>query len=215
MVFALDDLMNRACRTSFQVRQIRQSTGYTINHEAIIQFKVAQLEEDILTWRKLPRIRTAERLEQAAQQTASSEPSQQTFLDYPPLVAFNPFYVHLLGTSRAISLYISLIANPITGFSTIPERFHIAVELCRTIAALENDKTISLSSRIWMIYIAAVAFGGRKHAPREVEWLLEKVDYIAKFLPLKWSAFGAYVMVWDFGGDFSDALERLRPFMEG
>lgn len=214
MAFALDNLMNQTCRTSVQARQIRRSTGYTSEHEAIIQCQVAKLQEDLLEWRQRPSIRKAEALE--TQQTASPDTGNvSTFLDYPPLSVFNPFYVNLIGASHAVSVLVSLISDPIMGFATIPERFHLAVEISRTLAALQTDRTLPVSSRIWMVYLAAVAFGGRKQALREVEWLTEKVDDIAKLLPLTRNCFKAGIRLWDFGGDFWDALEIWKPLMGG
>jgi hypothetical protein len=214
--FVMDDLMNQACRTSAHARQIRRSTGYTSKHEAIIQSEVAKLEEHILAWRQSPLIQMAELVEQAAQPTASPKPGKVcTFLDYPALQVFNSFYVNLLNASRAILIYISLIANPMIGFATVPNRFSLAVEISRAVAALENDKILPISSRLWMIYLTGVAFGGRQQAPREVEWLTEKVDDIAKLLPLTTNTFKAGILLWDFEGDFWDALAIWKDLMRG
>ena len=178
-----------------QTRQIRRSTGYTpIKHEAIIQCQDAKLEEDLLERRQHPSVRKAEALE--AQQTPSPDTGKgSTFLDSPPLPIFNPFYVNLLDTSHAGSVWVSLISDPIMGFATVPERFHLAVEISRTFAVLETDRTLPVSSRIWMVYLAAVAFGGRQQSPREVRWLTEKVDDFAKLLPLTRDCFQAGVTI--------------------
>jgi hypothetical protein len=210
--FALDNLLNRSCRTAVQARQIRRSEVYSTQHEAIIQYKVAKLEEDIKTWRQSPLIQSAELLEQAAQgQTPTS--IEGSFLDYEPLNVFNPFYVNLLNASRSILLYTSLIASPHMGFSIVPERFPLAVDICRTLAALEKDQSLPLSSRIWMHYLAGVAFGGSRHAPREVEWLCEKMEYVGKVFPLTKSTVLAAMRLWEVEGNFWDELEGNREML--
>jgi hypothetical protein len=88
------------------------------------------------------------------------------------------------------------------GIATVPERFHLTVEISRTLAALETARTLAVSSWIWMVYLAFLAFEGRQQSPREVGWLTEKEDDFAKLLPLTRDRFQAGVRPWELGGTF-------------
>lgn len=206
--FAQDDLIHRACHFAFRARAIRQSDGYSPNHEQEILSVVDKLEEENREWKRRLVVMMAENYEQTAQYIQSVD--SLGFGDYPPLVVLNPLYANLLNSSRATGIYISLIAYPVIGPGPNPQRFLDAVEICRTLAALGEDKPHAAASKIWIMFLAGVAFGGLRRSPGEAKWILWKVGDVLKMFPLMKDAVKAYEKLWDADGDFWDEMDNVQ-----
>jgi hypothetical protein len=81
------------------------------------------------------------------------------FLDYPTMLLTNPFYANLLNHWRSIEILISLIKRHI--WSDIePRILHLAIDLCRTHAALGAERNYLTTGKIWGLHSAGVIFGG-------------------------------------------------------
>src|SRR5439155_24307018 len=81
------------------------------------------------------------------------------FLEYTRVELTNPFYANLLNHYRSIEIYISLIPQPIWG--TVDHwRFECAVDICRTHAALGEERNFLTTGKIWGLHLSGVAFGG-------------------------------------------------------
>ena len=97
------------------------------------------------------------------QQTTSSYSqsgiTESGFLDYTPVRIFDPFFASRLNNWRAIRLHISLIREPMWGLYD-GTRFVCAVDLCRTHAALEDERNFLGAEKSVGLYLAGVIFGG-------------------------------------------------------
>lgn len=215
--FALDDLMNRACHYAVQAHELRKFSDPAV--EIAVKGLVTNLVEEYGEWHHLPIIQEAQMAEEAAQhlpplpQDDPLVPAQQ-FLDHPPLRISNIFYANLLNAMRAISIYISLILNPSVGPVGAPQRFAMAVEMCRTLAAMEGNTVIPATSRIWTIFLIGVAFGGTKRSPREAAWLKWKMQEIRKVFPISQTSMMIYESVYDAEGDFWDEVTRVKRILK-
>lgn len=216
--FAVDDLMNRACHYAIQARELRKFSDPAV--EIAVKGIVANLVEEYGSWHQLPTIRQAALNEQLSQYIPCLPqedplllPAQQ-FLDHPPLRISNIFYNHLLNSMRAISIYISLILNPTIGPIVSPQRFATAVEMCRTLAAMEGNTVIPATSRIWTIFLIGVAFGGKGRSPREAEWLLEKMREIKRGFPISHESIAIYESVYDVEGNFWEEVTRVKGILK-
>jgi len=215
--FAVDDLMNRACHYAIQARELRKFSDPAV--EIAVKGLVTNLVEEYGDWHHLPIIREAQFTEETAQfvpflpEKNPVVPIQQ-FLDHPPLRIINIFYANLLNAMRAISIYISLILNPSIGPVGAPQRFAMAVEMCRTLAAMEGNTVIPATSRIWTIFLIGVAFGGTKRSPKEAVWLKEKMQEIRKVFPISQTSMTIYESVYDAEGDFWEEVTRVKRILK-
>jgi hypothetical protein len=175
---------------------------------------VAELEEENRAWKLRPIVQIAESYEQAAQYVQcsmdGSDPRELTFLDYPPLYVVNSLYANLLNNSRAVAIYISLIAYPNIGPGPTPQRFMDAVTICRTLAALGEDKPHTAASKVWILFLAGVAFGGVRRSQAEARWILNKMSEIVRIFPLMKDAVAAYEKLWDAEGDFWEEMDTVQ-----
>ena len=225
--FAMDNLMHRACHVAFQVRALRKSPMYTPEVEAEIQSAAAELEKQYRDWFQRPIVQFAESIEQAAQlnspeSSESTSPSDSqcaideqlwTFLDYPPRRIVNAFYANLAISLRASSIYISLIAHPIIGPDPKTRRYEDAVEICQVLAGLGEDKSNTASSKVWVMFLAGVAFGGLRRSEREAQWLYWRMDSVVRMFPLMKDAVAAYKKLWDAEGDFWDEMDKVQAML--
>jgi hypothetical protein len=204
--FALDNLIHKACHFAVQVRTLRRKN--TPDIESTVLSLVTILETENSHWRQRPIIQLAELYEQAAQGILPV-PSQQ-FLDYPAKAISNSFFANLLIAWRALSIYISLIREPSIG-PNYQFRFDHAVEICRTLASLADDKSNSASSKVWILFLLGVAFGGPRRSPGESRWVRDKILEILRLVPILGAAVAAHEKLFDTEGDFWEALEKTRP----
>jgi hypothetical protein len=85
--------------------------------------------------------------------------SSSRFLSYAPVRIFDPFFASRLNNWRATQLLISLIQDPMWGlYNGI--RFVCAVDLCRTHAALGEERNFLGAEKAVGLYLAGVVFGG-------------------------------------------------------
>jgi hypothetical protein len=101
--------------------------------------------------------------------TASASPSEPKsrplhFLQYPRVTLTNHFYANLLNHYRSIEIYMSLIPRPVWG-TLEPWRFQCAIDLCRTHAALGEERNFLTTGKIWGLWLCGVTFGGPELYP--------------------------------------------------
>ena len=211
--FELDNLIHAACHLAYQVRTIRRSPKRSEEADRRVFSAVARLEANIRGWINRPVICAARFIEQTAQNENSSDLSQfGSFLNYPALKIRNSFFANLLNSWRAVTIYVSLIVNPMIG-QPEPRLFDLAVEICRTIAALGQDRSFTASSKVSIMFLAGVVFGGRWRSPMEAEWISRQVNEIVTMFPFMKDAILSYQKLWDTEGEFWDEMEKTRVYI--
>ena len=218
--FALDNLMHRACHVAYQARTTRRSMTYNPEAELQIQYATNELAHQNCEWFQRIIVCVAEAREQAAQIEHEVNPNipltpattefPGTFLDFPRRRVMNPFYANLVMFAHATSIYISLIAHPEIGPGPDPHRYDSAVEICKLLAALGEDRSNTASSKIWIMFLAGAAFGGLRRSRRETEFLKIRLVSIVKIFPLMKDAVAAYQTLWECEGDFWNAMDRVQ-----
>jgi len=218
--FALDNLMHRACHVAYQARMTRRSMTYNPDAEFQIQYATNELAHQNREWFQRIIVRIAEAREQAAQIEDEVNPNipltptttdfPRTFLDFPRRRVMNPFYANLVMFAHATSIYISLIAHPEIGPGPDPQRYDNAVEICKLLAALGEDRSNTASSKIWIMFLAGAGFGGLRRSSKETEFLKIRLASIVKIFPLMKDAVAAYQTLWECEGDFWDAMDRVQ-----
>jgi hypothetical protein len=211
--FALDSLTHKACYFAAQVRTVRQEQHNIAGLETKIRSVVKLLENELLQWRMRPIIRIAEMIDDAANSALAQHPEEelppvQTFLNYPPIRIINPTYTHLLNHFRALQIYITLISHPQIGPQFHPRRLPLAIDICRCLAALGENKARPGLSKVWIMCIAGVALGGERCSPAEGAWLLRQMEELAERSPLMVNVAQAHAMLWNGQGDFWNELSR-------
>lgn len=86
------------------------------------------------------------------------------FLQYPQVTLINHFYANLLNHYRSIEIYLTLITRPNWG-TLEPTRFQCAIELCRTHAALGEERNFLTTGKIWGLWLCGITFGGPELYP--------------------------------------------------
>ena len=218
--FALDNLMHRACHVAYQARLTRRSMIYNADAELQIQYATNELAHQNCDWFQRIIVRIAEAREQAAQiddegdyskpLTPTTTEFPRTFLDFPRRRIVNPFYANLVMFAHATSIYISLITHPEIGPGPDPRRYENAVEICKLLAGLGEDRSNTASSKIWILFLAGAAFGGLRRSRRETEFLKTRLANIVKMFPLMKDAVAAYQTLWEGEGDFWDAMDKVQ-----
>jgi hypothetical protein len=225
--FAQDNLIHRACHVAARARKLRKSRQYSPAVEAEIQSAIAELEKEYREWHQRDIVQIAEASEQKFQLpppnssesspmdslSATGEGQLGTFVNYPPYHVANSFYANLVIQVRASSIYISLIANPEIGPGPNPQRFQDAVEICRILAGLGEDRANSPSSKVWVMFLVGVAFGGLRRSEMEARWISRKMNAVLKMFPLMKVAVEAYQNLWEAEGDFWDEMDKLRAVL--
>jgi len=209
--FAQDNLMHRACHLASRARAIRLSSKYTAEMEWGISAAAEELHKENDAWHQRPIVLMAQAMEDSMQFTPPDSPSEDpyVFSDYPSRHICNPFYANLYISSLAANIYISLITDPQIGPGTQTNRFMDAVKICQTLSGLRDDKSQPESSKIWIIFLAGIAFGGYR-SPRESKWLLWRVHQILKSFPLMKKSVDAYEKMWNVQGDFWDEMDKIQ-----
>lgn len=217
--FAQDNLMHRACHVASQSRALRKSPSYRPEMELEIQSACLELDKQNRDWHQRRVVIEAESVEQAARFSPPSPESRAgspdteepwTFLNYPSYRIVNPFYANLLAFSRATSIYISLVAHPDIGPGPNSKRFQDAVEVCRILAGLGEDRSHTASSKVWIMFLTGTAFGGLARAKEETEWLMWRMVGIVKMFPLMKNAVDSYEKLWNVEGDFWDEMDKVQ-----
>jgi hypothetical protein len=185
--FALDDLMVRTCHVSARAIELRESCG--LHHDLELKIKKSvepilvehrnwlkrKVVVDALEAEKIGRLLASAESKEISQMTDSASVSSalstsqslslypqsnpRQFLDHEPLQVTNPFFANLLNHHRSIELSASLILRPAWGMYD-PRRFQCAVDLCRTHAALGDERNFLNTGKIWGLHFAGVTFGG-------------------------------------------------------
>jgi len=133
-----------------------------------------------------------------------------TFLCYPRLIVVNPFYAVHLNTWRALSIYVSLMRDPsIISTLYFSERLDQAIEICRSLAALENDPSNRWAGKYFAMLFAKLGFGGRRYSREELDWLLECCAEWGKLFPLAWESVQAFEGLWDAHDNFWIAMNGV------
>lgn len=209
--FAQDNLMHRACHLAARARATRLSPKYTAEMEWGISMAAAELHKENDGWYQRPIVQMAQVMEESMQFTHPDSPSEDPYIfsDYPSRHICNHFYANLYISSLAANIYISLITDPQIGPGTETNRFMDAVKICQTLSRLRDDKSQPESSKIWIIFLAGIAFGGYR-SPRESKWLFWRVHQILKSFPLMKKSVDAYEKMWNVEGDFWDEMDKIQ-----
>jgi len=214
--FALDNLLHRACHVACQARTMRRSPSYNPDLEFQILQATNELAHQNREWFQRVVVRAAEANEQAAQldggTSGSTAPDfSDTFLEFPRRLVKNVFYANLVMYAYAVSIYISLIAYPKIGSTGVRQRYSDAVEMCKILASLgEGSSEMSASSRVLILFLVGVAFGGLRQSRRETEFVKARVTELVRMFPLMKDAVAAYQAVWEGEGDFWDAMDDVQ-----
>jgi hypothetical protein len=205
--FALDALMHRACHLHVLAQADRAMNGRLSTD---VMLELLDLEIAHQNWTTLPIVSLAESFEQEAQRCAAI-PGTQRFLHYDPIRINDRTYCRLLNYWRAIKIYMSLVEYPEIGPGPVSSsRMPIAIQICRTYAALGIRRPNGFRWDGWSLWFAAVAFGGNNHYPLEARWAEQKLDDSgASEIPgLK----QVLDKAWDFlcyGGEYLDAVRKF------
>jgi len=204
--FALHEIIHRACFYGPQITALYGRTSPTGPSPQALR-KVSEIAEvladQLVLWRRRPIIERAELREQAfTSQSRSSPPKQlpshQRFLSYPPIFIKSPYYVNLLNLWRALTIYVSLMRDPlILSPQYFSERLDHAIDMCRAAAALHNDPSHMAAARFFPMFFAEVGFGGRKNSPMEVAWMLKECEEWGRLFPTMWETMKLFRTVWE------------------
>jgi len=205
--FTLENLIHKACHFAAQIRILRMR-GNILDWELRVGPAISSLAYETHNWKKIPIIKRADAAELAAQKELPSDGNIPQFLDYPPLQIRDPFYANLLNAWGALSIYISFIVDPYFGCPN-HQRFTLAVEICRTLAALGEDVAHSKVSKLWALFFAGAAFGGYHMNPRETMWVVQRIDEIAMKYPIA----NETMNVWARPGNIFDQLIEMRALI--
>ena len=206
--YMLDTLFHQAIHFAYIVRVARKMGDYLMATKTLEEVRKLQVRMD--QWRERPIIQLAHEKEAEAQSLDTS--AVEPFLLYPPIIILDPFYATLLNAWRALQIYITLILDPTIGHSTCPDRLAYAINICRTLASLGIDKEYTHPTKIRIIFLAQVAFGGqRKNA--ESMWLSGRLSALADKFPVGRKAFEVYAGLCNVEGDFWEELEKARDIL--
>jgi hypothetical protein len=181
--FEIDNLLHLTYR--FAKRSDIYRTSGDPHAEEKVQSEYKELVRTYQEWKERDIIVQLEEIEQFARQTAApcQDPSIK-FLWHEPLYIYDRFYATLLNHWRGGLIQASTIVHPFTGPES-PQgenRFQLALDICRTHAALREDGVVLPS---WQyLFFAGLAFGGSKVYPRECEWILKRSLDIATAFPV-------------------------------
>lgn len=217
--FALDNLSHKACRYGSQICTIWGKKDYTPDTQRNIRSLARILDVEVQDWRNHPIIQRAESIEKAAQLSFNMSSSDahsfaaQTFLHHPRLLIINHFYANTLMFWHAISIYVSLMQDPeISATQLSPARVDHAIEICRTLAALQDVTRLS-PSVYFPMFCAQIGFGGRHRLPGETDWVVRKCAELATLYPHMRESMKVYESLLDVKGNFwvelGKALRRL------
>jgi len=172
--FALDGLMHRTCHAAMTIVDLRSRPGLTSYAEmrqlldslnaAHAQWrnrKVVRNSDDVERLQELMNEANIDRDGASEQLQSSGNTVNGAFLGYTPMRILDPFFASRLNNWRAIRLHVSLIEEPMWGRYDGPQ-FVCALDLCRTYAALGEERRYLGAEKAVGLYLAGVAFGGPK-----------------------------------------------------
>jgi hypothetical protein len=211
--FEIDNLLHQTYR--FAKRSDIYRTSGDLNAEERIQVEYQELIQQFKAWKQRDVIVQQEEIEHFARQNVSpsNDPSLQ-FLWHEPLHIHDRFYANLLNQWRSGWIQASTIVHPFTGPEMTQEgnRFQMAVDICRTQAALGEDGVILPS---WQcLFYAGLAFGGSKVYPRECGWILERCLDIVTAFPVVRSVIDGMIVSWAAETVHWNAMGRVLPSAE-
>jgi len=210
--FTLENLIHKACHYAAMIYSLRCDPDAKVSQVVDkVEQVVEILETESRNWINRPILQEAAQTQLTAQSIHPSftHPSAPQFLSFPPLPVINTFYANLLNSWRGLQIYISLIHSPQIG-PAMPSRLTHAVEICRSWTALGNDITQSEASRVWIMFLVGVAFGGRKRSGEMGAWIRARVEETSTRLPILRRAVEVYGELWEVEGDFWNELEKRR-----
>ena len=164
--FALDALMHRTCHVAALVNllpdprsdsQVAELTKPIVDehHKWQERMILAQANE----MERMGELRLSEPI--ATPLTIPAKTSTQIqFLDHSSIHITDSFFASRLNSWRAISLYLSLIHQPLWGMNSGKELVN-ALDICRTYAAIRDSEDNFLGAeKAIELYLAGVLFGG-------------------------------------------------------
>ena len=217
----------------YRLRKTAESSGNSQSQELNrkIQSLLGILRVEINLWRERAIVQHALRSEELAaavnsptnltsiNSTTSSTPlsgsispseslsvtdSTELFLHYPRLHILNSLFANLLITWRAVSILISLIERPRIGWKTCPMRFRYAVEICRSLAALGEDRGRTGSYKHFPLFMILVAFGS--DSPLEWKWAFDRAKQLGISFPFSKDGYTVFERLWKSDGDYWDEM---------
>jgi len=154
------DLRSRPGLTSYaEMRQLLDSLNAA--HAQWRNRKVVRNSDDVERLQELMNEANIDRDGASEQLQSSGNTVNGAFLGYTPMRILDPFFASRLNNWRAIRLHVSLIEEPMWGRYDGPQ-FVCALDLCRTYAALGEERRYLGAEKAVGLYLAGVAFGGPK-----------------------------------------------------
>ena len=201
--FEVDNLWQRTYRFAMQSSKYRKSGDPQAEEKIALEY--LKLRTSFKVWQLRSIVVQQEAIERYASDLPNPPADQyHRFLSHQPAYPKNHFYAKVLNQWRAVWIYASTIAQPITGpRADIPERFQFAVEICRTHAALGRDGLNG--PQWWCLFYAGLAFGAKQY-PLECHWIMERLTEIAiefpvlrvpfSYMPATWAAERVHWNAW-------------------
>jgi len=193
--FELDNLQYRGYIAAKRADTWRQENDPQKDEKIVVEYR--KLMQGLDLWKQRAIIQEQEEIEQYARQvnTPSDDP-QFRFLNHEPLYIQNIYYGKLLNQWRMLCIYNSLIISPDPGPEPAShDRYNLAVDICRTHAALGMNAYIGPS---WQtLFYAGMVFAGRKGYPEESEWILERLEVVAAGLPTWRPVIESMPLMWE------------------
>lgn len=191
--FALDNNLHRACHLGADAASLRLANPDSLDVENQIQQSVDELVDSHRQWKQRKIVLATEESEKRGELLKMQDPAKPestpttfpvdmssvlptttpptestsppiTFLQYRLVSLTNHFYANLLNHYRSIEIYLSLISRPMWG-TLDPWRFQCAIDLCRTHAALGEERNFLTTGKIWGLWLSGVTFGGPELYP--------------------------------------------------
>ena len=236
--FALDSCYQRTLTYGIQVYKLRNAAESSGNSESPeLQRKIKSLlgilRVEVNMWRERPIVQHALRSEELAEAVHSpttpatsttsptplsesicpSEPisgadSDDQFLHYPRMHILNSLFASLLISWRGISILVSLIDQPRIGWRTCPMRFRYAVEICRSLAALGEDRGRTGSYKYFPIFMILVAFGS--DSPTEWKWAYDKAKELGVSFPFSRDGYVVFEQLWKSDGNYWEEMAKTN-----
>ena len=207
--FEMDNLWNRTYTFAKQSDIYR--TSQDPQAEEKIQAEYQKLTQSFELWRQRSIVAQQETIELYCEQITppSTDPALR-FLWHEPLYLDSVYFAKLLNQWRAARIYASIVVDPVPGPTTpFANRFQIAVDLCRTQAALGKDGFIGPQ---WQcLFYAGLAFGAENFYPLESNWVLGRLRVIGIAFPILSPMVEKMPAIWRSDKVHWNAFGRLYP----
>jgi hypothetical protein len=201
--FEIENLWHRTYTFAKRSDIYRTSNDPEAEHKIRQEYNALLLTFEL--WRGRSIIVQQDQIEKYFQKTASSKETPSQFLWHEPLLLHNSFYAKLQNQWRAAWIYASTIIHPFPGPQ--PDRFQIAVDMCRTHASLGQDVLVG---PLWRtLFYAGLVFGGDTRYPLESAWVLDRLRDVVAVFPAIGSVVDRMPAAWGSDTVHWNSLPRL------